>query len=133
MGTQYIASRAQLEQACDSLRQQGESMHQSIGLVKGDLNPSTTLAESTGRAIVEALVIPPDAMWSTLKLYTKPFPPELLQQIRPCHEVLFSCKPYRPGCHQWKPMQVQVQDEMHELQPMRSLSVISMQSTTNTH
>ena len=117
VGTQYIASRAQLEQACDSLRQQGESMHQSIGLVKGDLNPSTTLAESTARAIVEALVIPPDAMWSTLKLYTKPFPPELLQQIRPCHEVLFSCKPHRPSCHQWKPMHVQVQDEMHELQP----------------
>ena len=117
VGTQYIASRAQLEQACDPLRQQGESMYQSIGLVKGDLNPSTTLAESTARAIVEALVIPPDAMWSTLKLYTKPFPPELLQQVRPCHEVLFSCKPHRPGCHQWKPMHVQVQDEMHELQP----------------
>ena len=117
VGTQYIASRAQIEQACDSLRQQGESMHQSIGLVKGDLCPSTTLAESTSRAIIEALVIPPDAMWSTLTLYTKPFPPDLLQHVRPCHEVLFSCKPHRPGCHQWKPMHIQEHDEIQELQP----------------
>ena len=35
VGTQYIASRAQIEQACDSLRQQGESMYQSIGLWHG--------------------------------------------------------------------------------------------------
>ena len=50
-------------------------------------------------------------------LYTKPFPPDLLQHARPCHEVLFSCKPHRPGCHHWKPMQIQVQDEIQELQP----------------
>ena len=117
VGTQYIASRAQIEQACDSLRQQGGSMHKSIGLIKDDLCPPTTLAESTSRAIVEALVIPPDAMWSTLMLYTKPFPPDLLQHVRPWNYVLFSCKPHRPGCHQWKPMQVQVHDEIQELQP----------------
>ena len=117
VGTQYIASRAQIEQACDSLRQQGRSMHQAVGLVKGDLCPPTTFAESATRAIVEALVIPPDAMWSTLMLYTKPFPPDLLQHARPCHEVLFSCKPHRPGCHQWKPMHIQVHDEIQELQP----------------
>ena len=80
VGTQYIASRAQIEQACDSLRQQGSSMQFAVGLVKGDLCPSTTLAESATRAIVEALVIPPDAMWSTLMLYTKSFPPDLLRQ-----------------------------------------------------
>ena len=79
----------QMEQACDSLRQQGGSMHLAVGLTKGDLCPSTTLTESATRAIVDALVIPPDAMWSTLMLYTKPFPPDLLQQARPCHEVLF--------------------------------------------
>ena len=50
---------------------------------------------------LEALVIPPDAMWSTLMLYTQPFPPDLFQHARPYHEVLFSCKPHRPGCHQW--------------------------------
>ena len=117
VGTQYIASRAQIEQACDSLRQQGGSMQLAVGLVKGDLCPSTTLTESATRAIVEALVIPPDAMWSTLMLYTRPFPPDLLRQDRPYHEVLFSCKPHRPGCHHWKPMQLQVHNEIKELQP----------------
>ena len=117
VGTQYMASRAQIEQACDSLRQQGCSMHKSIGLTRDGLCPPTTLAESTSRAIVEALVIPPDAMWSTLMLYTRPFPPDLFQHARPYHEVLFSCKPHRPGCHQWKPMQIQVQDEIRDLQP----------------
>ena len=105
------------KQARDSLRQQGGSMHLAVGLTKGDLCPSTTLTESATRAIVDALVIPPDAMWSTLMLYTKPFPPDLLQQARPCHEVLFSCKPHRPGCHHWKPMQTHVHDEIQELQP----------------
>ena len=117
VGTQYIASRAQIEQACDSLRQQGRSMCQAVGLVKGDLCPSTTLTEPAARAVVEALVIPPDATWSTMMLYTKPFPPDLLQCVRPCHAVLFSCKPHRPGCHQWKPMHVQIQEEIQELQP----------------
>ena len=86
-------------------------------LTKGDLCPSTTLAEPATRAIVEALVIPPDAIWSTLMMYTKPFPPDLLQQTKPCHEVLFSCQPHRPGCHYWKSMQFQVHDEIQELQP----------------
>ena len=117
VGMQYIASRAQIEQACDSLRHQGGSMQLAVGLTKGNLCPPTTLTESATRAIVEALVIPPDAMWSTLMMYTKPFPPDLLQQARPCHEVLFSCKPHRPGCHYWKSMQIQVRDEIQELQP----------------
>ena len=92
-------------------------MHLAVGLVKGDLCPPTTLAEPATRAVVEALVIPPDAVWSTLMLYTKPFPPDLLQHTRPCHEVLFSCKPHRPGCNQWKPLQLQVQAEIQEIQP----------------
>ena len=49
VGTQYIAYRAQIEQACDSLRQQGRSMQVAVGLVKGDLCPSTTLTESATR------------------------------------------------------------------------------------
>ena len=117
VGTQYIASRAQIEQACDSLRQRGRSKQFAVGLTKGDLCPSMTLAEPATRAIVEALVIPPDAIWSTLMMYTKPFPPDLLQQTKPCHEVLFSCRPHRPGCHYWKSMQFQVHDEIQELQP----------------
>ena len=43
VGTQYVASRAQLEQACDSLRQQGSSMVTTIGLSKGDVCDPTTL------------------------------------------------------------------------------------------
>ena len=45
VGAQYVASssRAQLEQACDSLRQQGSSMMTTIGLSKGDVCAPTTL------------------------------------------------------------------------------------------
>ena len=45
VGTQYVASRAQLEQACDSLRQQGSSMKTTIGLSNGDVCTPTTLTE----------------------------------------------------------------------------------------
>ena len=51
-------------------------------------------------------------------MYTQPYPSDdLLQHVRPYHEVLFSCKPHRPGCHQWKPMHLRVHDEIRELQP----------------
>ena len=33
------------------------------------------------------------------------------------HEVLLSCKPHRPGCHQWRPMQQQVHADLKELKP----------------
>ena len=46
MGTLYIASRAQIERACDSLRQQGSSMRKAISLTKVDLCTPTTEAES---------------------------------------------------------------------------------------
>ena len=46
VGTQYVASRAQLEQACDSLRQQGSSMTTTIGLSDGDVCTPTTLTVS---------------------------------------------------------------------------------------
>ena len=42
-----VASRAQLEQACDSLRQQGSSMKTTIGLYRSDVCTSTAMAEST--------------------------------------------------------------------------------------
>ena len=43
VGTQYIASRAQIEKACDSLRQHGHSVKQAIGLTKVDLcTPTST-------------------------------------------------------------------------------------------
>ena len=117
VGTQYIASRAQIERACDSLRQQGSSMKETIGLTNVGLCTPTTMTESTPCAIVEALMVPPDALWSTLVMYTQPYPSDLLQHARPYHEVLLSCKPHQPGCHQWKSMHKQVHDDIRELQP----------------
>ena len=117
VGTQYMATRAQIEKACDSLRQQGHSVHKTIGLSKGDLCTPTTAIEFHPCAMVEALMIPPDALWSTLVMYTHPYPPDLLQDVRPYHEVLFSYRPHRPGCHQWKPLHLQVHDEIRDLQP----------------
>ena len=116
-GTEYIASRAQIEQACDSLRQQGSAIKKTIGLTNVDLCAPTTLTESTPCAIVEALKIPHDALWSTLVMYTQPYPSDLLQHVRPYHEVLFSCKSHQPGCHQWKPMHLQLHDDIRALQP----------------
>ena len=92
-------------------------MKKAIGLTKVDLCTPTTEVESSPRAMVEALMVPPDALWSTLMMYTQPYPSDLLQHVRPYHEVLLSCKPHRPGCHQWKPMHLQVHDEIRELQP----------------
>ena len=47
VGTQYIASRAQIERACDSLRQQGSSKKTTIGLTNVGLCTPTTVTEST--------------------------------------------------------------------------------------
>ena len=117
VGTQYVASRAQLEQACDSLRQLGSSMQTTIGLCNGDVFPSTTLAESPSCTIAEALMVPESAMWSTMVVHTNPFPQEILQNACPYHEVILSCKPHRPGCHQWRPLHQQVYDDIQELKP----------------
>ena len=50
VGAHYVASRAHIEQTCDSLRHQGQSMLTRIGLSKGDAHP---LAESH-KSIVDA-------------------------------------------------------------------------------
>ena len=118
VGTQYVASRAQLEQACDSLlRHQGSSMQATIGLSNGDVCPPTTLAESPFCTIAEALMVPASAMWSTMVVHTRPFPQKILQNACPYHEVILSCKPHRPGCHQWRPLHQQVYDDIRELKP----------------
>ena len=117
VGTQYVASRAQLEQACDSLRQQGSSRKMTIGLSSDDVCAPTTLAESPCCTIVEALMVPPSAMWSTMVMHTHPFTQDLLQNVCPYHEVMLSCKPHRPGCHQWRPLHQQVHDDIRNLQP----------------
>ena len=45
-----------------------------------------------------------------------PFSSDLFQQIHPHHQVLLSCKPHRPGCHQWRPAQTTLATEVRELQ-----------------
>ena len=117
VGTQYVASRAQLEQACDSLRQQGSSRKLTVGLSSDDACAPTTLAESPSCTIVDALMVPPSAMWSTMVMHTHPFSQDLLQNVCPHHEVILSCKPHRPGCHQWRPLHSQVHDDIRELKP----------------
>ena len=44
-------------------------------------------------------------------------PADLLQDIHPNHQVLLSCKPHRPGCHQWRPAQTTLATAIRELQP----------------
>ena len=115
VGAQYVASRAQLEQACDSLRQQGSSMTTTIGLSKGDVCAPMTLTESPSCTMVEALLVPQTAMWSTMVMHTHPFNHDVLQNVHPYHEVMLSCKPHRPGCHQWRLSQIH--DDIKELKP----------------
>ena len=117
VGRQYVASRAQLEQACDSLRQQGSSIKTTIGLSNGDVCTPTTLAEPSTCTIAEALMVPASAMWSTMVVHTSPFHQEILQHACPYHEVVLSCKPHRPACHQWRPLHQQVYDDIQELKP----------------
>ena len=114
VGAHYVASRAQLEQACDSLRQQGSSMVTTIGLSKVDVCADMTESPCT---IVEALMVPAAATWSTMVMHTHPFTHDILQNVHPYHEVLLSCKPHRPGCHQWRPLQSHIHDDLKELKP----------------
>ena len=37
--------------------------------------------------------------------------------MHPNHQVVLSCKPHRPGCHQWRPMQSNLTTNIKELQP----------------
>ena len=48
---------------------------------------------------------------------TTPFPADLFQHIHPNHQVLLSCKPHRPGCHQWRPAHTTFAHQIRELQP----------------
>ena len=67
--------------------------------------------------MVEALMVPASAMWSTMVMHTHPFTEDLLQKVCPHHDVILSCKPHRPGCHQWRPLHSQVHDDLRELKP----------------
>ena len=74
------------------------------------------LAESH-QLIVEALLEHVDETWSTMVMRTQPFPDDLFQHVHPHHQVLLSCKPHRPGCHQWRPLQQNINAEIQELKP----------------
>ena len=114
VGAQYVASRAQLEQACDSLRLQSNSRVTKIGLSKVDVCADMTESPCN---IVEALMVPAAATWSTMVTHTHPFTDDILQNVHPYHEVLLSRKPHRPGCHQWRPLQPHIHDDLKELKP----------------
>ena len=98
VGAHYVPSRAQIEQACDSLRHQGKSMVTKIGLSKGDVCAGT----ESPRTIVQALLVPEAATWSTMVMHTHPFSDDILQHVHPYHEVLLSRGPHHTGCHQWQ-------------------------------
>ena len=50
-------------------------------------------------------------------MHTSLFNSDILQKVHPYHEVLLSCKPHRPGCHQWRPLLSQIHDDMKNFQP----------------
>ena len=54
-------------------------MMTTIGLSKGDVCDPTTLTESPFNTMVEVLIVPPSAMWSTMVMHTHPFTQDLLQ------------------------------------------------------
>ena len=92
-------------------------MKKTIGLSSVDVCDPMTLTESPSCTIAEALMVPCSAMWSTMVVHTHPFTQDLLQSVCPYHEVTLSCKPHRPGCHQWRPLLPQVHDDIRELKP----------------
>ena len=110
VGARYIASRAQIEQACDCLRSQGQTMTTHVGLSKGDVHP---LGESH-KSIVHALLEHVNETWSIMVMRTRPFSDDLFQHVHPHHQNLLSCKPHRPGCHQWRPSQQTINAEIQE-------------------
>ena len=46
---------------------------------------------------------------------TTPFPADLFKEVHPHHEVLLSCKPHRPRCHQWRPAHKTLAEEVRQL------------------
>ena len=101
VGSQYIVVRAQLELACDSIRKQDPALQTCIGPAGGSVHRAT----DSDHQIAKCLLKDVTTAWSTLTMRTTPFPTDLFQDVHPNHQVLLSCKPHRPGCHQWRPAQ----------------------------
>ena len=66
VGAHYVASRAHREQACDSLRSQGQSMTTHFGLSKGDVHPVGESHKSIDNALLEHV----NETWSTMVMRT---------------------------------------------------------------
>ena len=114
VGTQYIAARAKIQLACDSIRKQGPALSNScIGFADGMIHPAT----EGNNCIAKSLLRDASNTWSTMVMRATPFPTNLFQDIHPHHQVLLSCKPHRPGYHQWRPAQTTLATEIRELQP----------------
>ena len=122
VGAHYAASRAQLEQACDSLRQQGSSKVTTIGLSKGDVCATTTLTESPSCTIAEALLVPRrryGVLWSCT--HTHPY--SLMISCRMSTHITKCCSHASlivqdvANATQWRPLQPQVHDDLKDLQP----------------
>ena len=84
-----------------------------IGLSNGIVHPMEELSESTVKSLLKDV----NNTWSTMVMRTRPFSEDLFQSIHPNHQVLVSCKPHPPGCHEWKPVQTDIAADIKELQP----------------
>ena len=73
--------------------------------------------EESSESIAKPLLEHVNNAWSTMVMRAQPFSDDLFQCIHPNHQVLLSCKPHRPGRHQWKPMQMDITADIKELQP----------------
>ena len=56
-------------------------MKKAIGLTSDAPCTPSTDTQSDPCAMVESLMIPHDAMWSTVMMYTQPYPSDLLQHV----------------------------------------------------
>ena len=66
VGAHCVASRAQVERACDSLRSQGQSITRCIGLSDGLVYP----IEESNEHIVKSLLKDVNNTWSTMGMRT---------------------------------------------------------------
>ena len=109
-GTQYIAARAKIELACDSIREQGPALSTRIGLADRRIHQVSEYDNNIAKVLLTVL----SNTWSTMVMRTTPFPSDLFQ-AHPHHQVLLSRKHHRPGCRQWRPAQTTLAEEAREL------------------
>ena len=77
VGTQYIAARAKIEMACDSIRAQGPSLQTCIGLADGKVHQ----VSESDNLIAETLLTDLPSRWSTVVMRTTSFPSDILRKV----------------------------------------------------